>query len=59
MDLDATSLYPIAMWDGKSVYPKKGLGVAYKPHMKNFNIETFVNQSFNQDGIESAILQIK
>ena len=38
---------------------KKGLGVAYKPHMKDFNIEAFVNQSFNQDGFESAVLQIK
>ena len=59
MDFDATSLYPSAMWDENSVYPKIETGVAFKPHMNNVYVETFNNQTFNQDGDESAILRIK
>ena len=35
MDFDATSLYPCAMWDEKSVYPKIETGFAFKPHMND------------------------
>ena len=35
MDFDATSLYPSAMWDGKSVYPKIESGFAFKPEMND------------------------
>ena len=59
MDFDATSLYPSAMWDEKSVYPKIETGFAFKPHMNNVYVEAFNNQTFNQDGDESAILRIK
>ena len=59
MDFDATSLYPSAMWDQNSVYPKIETGFAFKPHMNNVYVEAFNNQSFNQDGDESAILRIK
>ena len=59
MDFDATSLYPSAMWDEKSVYPKIETGFAFKPHMNNVYVEAFNNQTFNQDGDESAILTIK
>ena len=59
MDFDATSLYPSAMWDAKSVYPKIEVGFAFKPHMNNVYVEAFNNQTFNQDGDESAILTIK
>ena len=59
MDFDATSLCPSAMWDEKSVYPKIGTGFAFKPHMNNVYIEAFSNQTFNQNGNESAILKIK
>ena len=59
MDFDATSLYPSAMWDEKSVYPKIETGFAFKPHMKNVYVEAFNNQTFNQEGDESAILRIK
>ena len=59
MDFDATSLYPSAMWDENSVYPKIESGFAFKPHMNNGNVEVFNNQTFNQDGDESAILRIK
>ena len=59
MDFDATSLYPSAMWDENSVYPKIDSGFAFKPHMNNVYVEAFNNQTFNQDGDESAILRIK
>ena len=59
MDFDATSLYPSAMWYQNSVYPKIETGFAFKPHMNNVYVEAFNNQTFNQDGDESAILRIK
>ena len=59
MDFDATSLYPSAMWDQNSVYPKIETGFAFKPHMNNVYVEAFNNQTFNQEGDESAILRIK
>ena len=59
MDFDATSLYPSAMWDENSVYPKKESGFAFKPHMNKTYVEAFNNQTFNQDGDESAILRKK
>ena len=59
MDFDATSLYPSAMWDEKSIYPKIETGFAFKPHMNDVYVEAFNNQSFNEDGDESAILTIK
>ena len=59
MDFDATPLYPSAMWDEKSVYPKIETGFAFKPHMNEVYVEAFNNQSFNEDGDESAILTIK
>ena len=59
MDFDATSLYPSAMWDENSVYTKIESGFAFKPHMNNVYVEAFNNQTFNQDGDESAIIRIK
>ena len=59
MDFDATSLHPSGMWDEKSVYPKKETGFTFKPHMKKTYVEAFDNQTFKQDGNESAILKIK
>ena len=59
MDFDATSLYPSAMWDEKSVYPKIETGFAFKPHMNDVYVEAFNNQSINENGDESAILTIK
>ena len=59
MDYDATSLYPSAMWDKNSVYPKIETGFAFKPHMNDVYVEAFNNQSFNEDGDGSAILTIK
>ena len=59
MDFDATSLYPKAMWDEKSVYPKMETGFVFKTHMNKIYLEAFINQTFNQDGNESAISRIK
>ena len=59
MDFDATSLYPIAIWDEKSVYPKIETGFAFEPHMNDVYVKAFNNQTFNQDGNESGILKIK
>ena len=59
MDFDATSLYPSAMWDEKSVYPKIETGFAFKPRMNDVYVEAFNNRTFNEDGDESDILTIK
>ena len=58
-DFDATTLYPSAMWDEKSVFPKIETGFAFKPHMNKSYLEAFKNQKFNQDGDESALLRMK
>ena len=59
MNFDATSLYPSAMWDENGVYPKLESGFAFKPYMNDVYVEAFNNQTFNQDGDESAILGVK
>ena len=59
MCYDGNSLYPSAMWDCESVYPKIETGFAFKPHMNKTYVEAFNNQTFNEDGDESAILTIK
>ena len=43
MDFDATYLYPSAMWDGNSMYPKIETGFAFKPHMNHVYVEAFNN----------------
>ena len=35
MDFDATSLYPSAMWDENSMFPKIETGFAFRPHMNH------------------------
>ena len=59
MDYDATSLYPSAMWDGKSVRPEIETGFAFRRHMSDIYVEAFKNKTFNQYGNESGILTIK
>ena len=59
MDFDAISLNPSAVWDENSVYHKIETGFVFKPHMNDFYVEAFKNQTFNQDGNENAILKIK
>ena len=59
MDSNDTSLNPCAIYDEKSVYPTIEKGFAFKPYMIDVYVEVFTNQTFNQDGIESASLKIK
>ena len=59
MDFDATSLYSSAICDENSVYPKMETGFAFKPDMNDVHVEAFNNETFNEDGSESAILTIK
>ena len=55
-DFDATSLYPSAMWDEKSIYPRIETGYAFMRDMNKFLVHKFNNGNFNQG---SAILKIK
>ena len=55
-DFDAVSLYPSAMSDENSIYPKTETGYACSPNMKDELVEKFKNQTFSQG---SAILKIK
>ena len=59
MDYVATGLYPSAMYDENSLYPKIETGFVFKPNMNDVYVEAFNNQTFYQDGDESAILRIK
>ena len=59
MNYDATSLYPSAMWDQDSLYPKIETGFAFKPYMNDVYVKAFNDQTYNEDGDESAILTIK
>ena len=43
MDFDATSLYPSALWDEKSVYHKIETGFVFKPVMNDVYVEAFNN----------------
>ena len=58
MNFDGTSLYPSALWDEKSVYPKIESGFDFNPHMTDVYVEAFNNQISFQNGNESAILKI-
>ena len=58
MDFDAKSLYPSAMWVENSVFSKVETGFVFKPQMNKVYVEAFNNQTFNQDGEESAILRL-
>ena len=55
-DFDAVSLYPSAMWDEKSIYPRIETGYAYTPDMNDELVNKFNTGNFNQG---SAILKIK
>ena len=59
MDYDATLLYPSAMWDENSVYPKIETGFAFKPDLKGVYVEAFNNRICNQDGDEKPTLTNK
>ena len=55
-DFDCTSLYPSAMWDKSSIYPKIETGYPFTPDMNDELVEKYNNQNFAQG---SAILKIK
>ena len=55
-DFDAVSLYPSAMWDEKSIYPRIETGYAYIRDMNDELVNKFNSGNFNQG---SAILKIK
>ena len=55
-DFEAVSLYPSAMWDEKSIYPRIETGYDFTRDMIDELIEKFNNQNFTQG---SAILKIK
>ena len=59
MDFGATSLYPSAMWDEESLYPKNETGFVFKHDMNETYVDAFNNQTFNQNGNESAILEVR
>ena len=59
MGCDGNSLYLSAMWVEYSVYPKVETGFAFEPNMKDVYVEAFNNQTFNENGDESAGLTIK
>ena len=54
-DFDAVSLYPSAMWDEKSIYPRIETGYAFTRDMNDEIVEKFNTGNFNQG---SAILKI-
>ena len=55
-DFDAVSLYPSAMWDENSIYPRIETGYAYTRDMNDTLVEMFNHQTFTRG---SAILKIK
>ena len=47
------------MWDENSVYPKIETGFAFTTHLNTTFADAFNNETFNEEGDESAILTIK
>ena len=50
-DYDANSLYPSAMWDEKSIYPRIRTGYAFTKGMNGELVETYKTQTFNQGSV--------
>ena len=55
-DFDAVSLYPSAMSDPESIYPRVETGLAFTKDMNDELVNKFNTQTFTQG---SAILKIK
>ena len=55
-NFDCVSLYPSAIWDRNSIYPKTETGYAFERHMNNKLVDKFNIQTFTQG---SAILKLK
>ena len=50
-DFDAVSLYPSAMWDENSIYPRIETGYALTRDMNNELVEKLNNQTFLFKGV--------
>ena len=50
MDFDGNTLYPSAMWDENSLFPKIESGFAFAPHKNDVYVEAFNDQTFSEDG---------
>ena len=46
VDFDATSLYPSAMWEEQSIYPKNETHYAFTSEMNDGNVRDFNTQNF-------------
>ena len=55
MNFDATSLYPSAMWDNESIYPRIETGYPFTPDMNDEIVQKFNTQTFTQG---SAVLKV-
>ena len=47
-DFDAVRLYPSAMWDEKSIYPRIETGYALNEDMNDELVEEFKTQTYDQ-----------
>ena len=56
LDYDYVSLYPSAMWDSNSFYPRIETGYAFTKDMNDELVGKFNHKDFNQG---SAILKVK
>ena len=56
LDFDAVSLYPTAMWDEKSIYPRIETRYDFAKDMNDERVEKFNSGKFIRRG---AILKIK
>ena len=55
MDFDATSLYFLAIWDEKSIYPIIETGYVFTTDMKDETVQKILIETFTQG---SAILKV-
>ena len=55
-DYDCVSVYPSAMWDSKSIYPRIETGYLFTKDMNDVLVEMFNNHTFTKG---SAILKVK
>ena len=55
-DYDCVSLYPSALWDLNSIYPRIETGYAYRKDMNDELFEKYKNQTFTRG---STFLKVK
>ena len=59
MDFDAISLYPSAIWNDISIYPKIEFGCTFKLHIIDIFVNDLNDQILKQEGNDSAVLKSK